>query len=48
MNHLEKVAEYGRFEIVTFTSLAFLFTTEFIQMQASKVERMGDNENFLS
>ncbi|EAG1723149.1 XRE family transcriptional regulator [Listeria monocytogenes] len=37
--HLERVGEYGRFEITTFVSLLFLFSTEFINRQTSKIEK---------
>lgn len=49
-NYLEQVDEWGRFEMSTFSSLLFLFKTNYIQQRLNeiekKIEKNGDFEIF--
>jgi len=50
MNYLEKADDWGRFEMITFSSLMFLFNTNYVTQRifelAQKIERYADYEIF--
>jgi hypothetical protein len=47
MNYLENINDWGRFELTTFTSLLFLFNTEYIKERIFEIKRkIEKNKDF--
>lgn len=44
-NYLEKVNEWGRFEMISFSSLLFLFDTNYISQRLTEIERKIEKYN---